>query len=201
MYVLKAIAARRSIRNFADREIPKDTIETILQHAHMAPSAKNRQPWKFVVVTEKEKPAMLDAMRRGFARDMQGEGLLGLLAANPSLLASAEHSLRVMEQAPVTIFVLNTDGNTLKEGASIQDRLLDVTNLQSIGAAIQNMLLAAGDLGIGSLWICDVFFAYDALLDWLSEKNQLIAAVALGYPEENPGARPRKPLAEVIEWR
>jgi nitroreductase len=60
------------------------------------------------------------------------------------------------------------------------------------------MLLAARDLGIGSLWICDVFYAYEKLRDWLGEEGEMIAAVCLGYPDEEPDARPRKPLAEVV---
>jgi len=71
---------------------------------------------------------------------------------------------------------------------------------QSIGAAIQNMLLAAQELGIGTLWICDVFYAYDELCAWLGQKNQMIAAVSLGYPDEQPNARPRKTVDEVTVW-
>jgi len=47
----------------------------------------------------------------------------------------------------------------------------DVVDIQSVGAAIQNMLLAAVDLGLGSLWICDVFFGYEELCAWLGEKG------------------------------
>ena len=76
----------------------------------------------------------------------------------------------------------------------------DVVNLQSIGAAIQNMLLAAVELGVGSLWICDVFYAYRELTAWLGETHQMIAAVSFGYPDEAPGPRPRKPVSEVTTW-
>lgn len=62
------------------------------------------------------------------------------------------------------------------------------------------MLPAALELGLGTLWICDVFYAYDDLCDWLGQEHQMIAAVSLGYPDEQPGPRPRKPLTEVAEW-
>ena len=62
------------------------------------------------------------------------------------------------------------------------------------------MLLAAQDLGLGSLWICDVFYVYKELCDWLGETGQLIAAVSLGYPDESPGARPRAPVGELTRW-
>ena len=61
-------------------------------------------------------------------------------------------------------------------------------------------MLAAYELGVGSLWICDVFYAYDELTAWLGETHQMIAAVSLGYPDESPGPRPRKPVSEVTTW-
>jgi nitroreductase len=74
----------------------------------------------------------------------------------------------------------------------------DVVDIQSVGAAIQNMLLAARDLGVGSLWICDVFYAYEVLRAWLGEGGEMIAAVCLGYADEAPSARPRKGIDEVV---
>jgi nitroreductase len=62
------------------------------------------------------------------------------------------------------------------------------------------MLLAALDLGLGSLWICDVLYAYDALCDWLEQDRQMIAAISFGHPDEHPGPRWRKPLSEVTTW-
>ena len=81
------------------------------------------------------------------------------------------------------------------------DQMYDHTkDLQSIGACIQNMLLAAYELGLGSLWICDVFYAYEELSEWLGETGQMIAAVSLGYADEKPGPRPRKPISEVTRF-
>ena len=63
------------------------------------------------------------------------------------------------------------------------------------------MLLAATEKGIGSLWICDIYFAYSELCDWLNREGQLVAAVAFGYPNESPKERPRKRMEDVVEWR
>ena len=63
------------------------------------------------------------------------------------------------------------------------------------------MLLAATEKGIGSLWICDIFFAYPELCDWLNAEGELLAAVAFGYPAEAPNPRPRRGIEEVVEWR
>lgn len=63
------------------------------------------------------------------------------------------------------------------------------------------MCIAATQKGIGSLWICDIFFAYSELCEWLNVEGELLAAVALGYPDESPKERPRKNIEEVLEWR
>jgi nitroreductase len=187
---LDAIAARRSIRRFKDDEIPEEMLQAILTAATQAPSGKNRQPWRFVVVKGDSRTEMVRVMRQGIAKTKaQGE--------DPG---SGEGSASIMEQAPVTIFVFNPEGMHPWLAHSIDQMFVDVVNIQSIGAAIQNMLLAAQDLGLGSLWICDVFYAYGELCDWLGENGQMIAAVALGYPDESPGARPRKPVDEVARW-
>ncbi len=63
------------------------------------------------------------------------------------------------------------------------------------------MTLEATNLGLGSLWICDTFFAQKELCDWLKIKGELYAALAVGYSNEAPTARSRKNLNDVIEWK
>jgi nitroreductase len=105
-----------------------------------------------------------------------------------------------MEQAPVTVFVYNPYAEYADEPGGIPGILQTLADVQSVGAAIQNMILAAEALGVGSLWICDVFSAYEDLCAWLGETRQLVAAVALGYADEAPSPRPRKPVKEVTTW-
>jgi nitroreductase len=115
-------------------------------------------------------------------------------------IGSSEGSANVMEQAPATVFIFNPDGLHPWQPHSIEQTFTDVVDIQSIGAAIQNMLLAAQELGLGSLWICDVLFAYEELSRWLDETSQMIAAVSFGYADESPEARPRKTVGEVTRW-
>jgi F420 biosynthesis protein FbiB-like protein len=184
---LDAIAARRSIRSFKDEPVPAEALKAILTAATQAPSAKNRQPWRFHVIRGERRAEMVRVMREGIAR-MKAQGVN---------LGSAVGSARIMEAAPVTVFVFNPEGIHPWLTRSMEQMFVDVTNVQSIGAAIQNMVLAATDLGLGSLWICDVFYAYQELCDWLGEGGQMIAAVSLGYADESPAARPRRTPAEV----
>ncbi len=190
MNTLDAIAARRSIRKFKDTPIPDEALRAILTAAIQSPSGKNRQPWRFVVVQGDKRAEMVRVMREAMAK----------LKARGEDTGSGEWSAHVMEQAPVTIFIFNPEGMHPWLARSIDQMFTDLVNIQSIGAAIQNMLLAAQDLGIGSLWICDVLYAYEEFCHWLGEECEMIAAVSLGYPDESPAARPRKPFDEVVRW-
>ena len=192
------VAARRSIRRFRPDPVPEESLRAVLEAAISAPSAKNRQPWRFVVVSGAAKEGMLRAMSEGIAREGAGDGLLPHLHA---YAASARHSLDIMAQAPVSIFVLNAEAPAMETPTDMGGVFRSLSNVQSIGAAIENLLLAAVDEGLGALWVCDVFFAYPELVAWLGTDRQLVAAVALGVPAEAPSPRPRLPLADVVEWR
>lgn len=98
------------------------------------------------------------------------------------------------------MFIFNTDGKPPWLDHSIGDLFWETVCVQSVGAAIQNICLAAHALGLGSLWICDVFYAYEELAQWLGQDTQMVAAVSLGYPAESPVIFSRKPLADVMVW-
>lgn len=187
MNTLDTIAARRSIRRFLDTPVPEELVEIIINAGMQAPSGKNRQPWRFIIVKGEKRLEMVRILSDEIAKKKaKGEDT-----------GSSEWSTRVMEQAPVSIFIFNPEGLPPWRKHSIEQMFDDVVDIQSVGAAIQNMLLAASELGLGSLWICDVFHAYVPLCDWLGEKGEMIAAVSLGYPGESPAARPRKSYTEV----
>ena len=191
METLEAIATRRSNRRFKADPIPQDVLEKILSAGIMAPSGKNRQSWRFVVVREDKRSEMVAKMREGIAK----------FKARGENFGSAEGTAAVMEQAPVTVFIFNTDGKPPWLDHSIDERIWEIVCVQSVGAAIQNICLAARALGLGSLWICDVFVAYEELAAWLGQDTQMVAAVSLGYPADNPVIFARKPLADVTIWR
>jgi nitroreductase len=190
MQTLEAIAQRRSIRKYKDTPVTDEQIRALLHAATLAPSGKNRQPWRFVVVRGEKRAEMVQVMRAGMeAAKAQGRDL-----------GSSPWSVQIMEKAPVTIFVFNDAAESIDRPYSIYDLVGNSVDVQSIGAAIQTMLLAAHDMGLGTLWICDVFYAYVELCTWLGEPHQLVAAVAVGYPDEEPNARPRKSVDEVTRW-
>ena len=195
--ILSAIQHRRSIRKYQDAAVPQPLVEQVLRAGTLAPSSKNRQPWQFVVVSGQSKKEMLWAMQQGLRRERR----LPLLPNSKQHLPGAEHTLEIMKQAPVTIFVVNPLGASLSAALTPEERIYEICNAQSVGAAIENMTLQAAELGLGSLWICDIFFAYQELCDWLQAGGQLIAALALGYAAETPPARPRKLWQDTVQWR
>lgn len=196
--MIPAIYDRRSIRKFLEKPISKEDMTDIIQSGLKAPSSKNRQPWKYIVVQGKAKEEMLNIFRRGIQREEHEDALL---PQSKQHIAAARHTVHIMAEAPVIVFVINSLGKSILEDLTPEERISEICNIQSVSASIQNMLLAATEKGIGSLWICDIFFAYAELCEWLDSDGQLIAAVAFGYPDEFPEERPRKGIDDVVEWR
>jgi nitroreductase len=189
MDTLEAIARRRSIRRFKDAPVHRDLIEGVLALSVQAPSAKNRQPWRFVVLQGSAREKLARLMEEG-AASLKGRG---------ENVGSCEHSARVVRQAPVTIVVFNPEYE--HDGLIFDHVTYNAPDIQSIGGMVQTMLLAAESLGLGSLWICDVLYAYTTIREWLGRRQELVTAVSLGYADEAPAARPRMGVHELTEWR
>ena len=196
--MISAIYDRRSIRKFLHKPISREDLTGIIQSGIKAPSAKNRQPWKYIVIQGTAKEEMLNAFRRGIEREENG---IALLPQSRQHIAAAKYTVDIMAEAPVVVFVTNSLGKGIFAELTLEERVYEICNIQSVSASIQNMLLAAAEKGIGSLWICDIYFAYEELCQWLDCDGELIAAVAFGYPDECPRERPRKGLDDVVSWR
>ena len=186
MTITEGIEQRRSIRKYTEQEVEREKIEEVLRAALLAPSGKNRQPWKYLVYQSEEKEKLLDEMEKGLNREKHGEALL---PESRHGLPSAFHTL------------LNTNAKSPFEEIKTDERLSEICDSLSIGASIQNMLLRATELGLGSLWIGNTCFAYTEIVEYLKTEDQLAGAVSLGYAAESPAARPRKDWKDVVEFR
>ncbi len=206
MNVFDAIKGRKSIRRFKQAPVPDGDINKILDAGMLAPSANNTQPWSFVVIKDK----MLLAKMADAARDMidrmvpfaESEKQAQRLAAYKS------NYYTFFEHAPVVIVVFmeaydaGTNRILSKMGYSSEDikRLRPLPGLQSVAAAIQNMLLAIHALGYGSCWMTGPLVAqegFEKLLGYGKEKF-VAALLPVGVPDEDPPARSRKPLEEMM---
>lgn len=192
------IFTRRSIRRFSEREVSTEFIKKILEAAIQAPSAKNRQPWRFIVLGGRSKAEFERCMERGLMRE---ENETALLPRSRSGLSDAWNTLRIINVSPVLIVVVNTNGISPFVPIDSDARVTEICDTLSIGAAVQNMLLTAENLGLGTLWIANTCFAYTELTEFLQAYGQLVGAVAVGYSAETPVSRPRKSLDEISEYR
>lgn len=182
MNVDDAIRGRRSIRKYTDKPVPMQLVREVLEAGTWAPSAKNGQQWRFIVLTGEAKKKLTTLFRNELETLTKKIGLKNM--------GSSFGSCDVMEEAPVLVMVWNANDS----------KLLEKSSLQSVAAAIQNMLLKAYSLGLGSLWICDIYYATEALTECLSKPWSLVAAVTLGWPAVSPEPRPKKTVDEVSEF-
>jgi len=187
MELLDSIKNRRSIRAFSNQPISRDIIEDLLLAATDAPSPKNAQPWHFVVYSGAKRNELFDRIQT-IVRDEINYGKID---------QCVELTVRAMETAPLFIFVFNRSTERYaKEKYPIIARVIDV---QSIGASIQNFLLAAHERGLGTLWICDLLDV-EPIHTMLVSSEELVAAIAIGYPGITPKKPKRFPLNKVVTW-
>lgn len=195
---MKEIIERRSIRRYKPDAVKKEIIEEIIMAGMLAPSAKNRQPWKYIVYSGEAKSKLLDEMEKGLIRERDGDKLL---PKSQHGLPDAFNTLKIMREAPVLIIIENTNGQSPYTDIDSDGRIAEICDTLSIGASVQNMLLKATELGYGTLWIANTCFAYKELVDFIKIKGQLVGAISLGISDEHPNPRPRKRIEEVVEFK
>ena len=192
------IYERRSIRKFTDEQVSKELIEQIIDAGRVSPSAKNRQPWRYIVLSGESKAEFLEEMNNGIRRE---EMECALLPNSKEGIPDARNTLKIMAQAPVLIVVLNDNGKSPFEDIDTDGRIIEICDILSIGASVENMLLKATELGLGTLWIANTCYAYKELTEYLQTTYQLVSAIALGYADEAPSQRPRRSLGDIAEYR
>ncbi len=174
------IANRRSIRKFKKDPIKEEDIEAILDAGNKAPSAKNLQHWRFHVYQGEAKDKLVKFILDEFDK----------ISNEPGISKYARYSFQIMEDAPVAILVYT---------AQVMDHSAR-PDIQSVSAAIQNILLKAQELGIGSLWICDVLYLDETIMKHVDTEMPLLAAISLGYSNESPASRTRLTVDDVTTW-
>lgn len=186
---------RRSIRRFKPDPVPDSVITDILTTATYAPSAHNRQPWKFCVLTGLSvKTRLADAMAQDFQRDLQRDGL-----PEEKIRAQIRRSKERITSAPVAILLclnMSEMDSYPDEKRSNAEYMMAV---QSAAAAGLQLLLAAHAEGLGGVWACWPLFAQETIKKTLnlSESWQPQGMFFIGYPEVIPQARERKSLQDI----
>jgi nitroreductase len=161
MSLVDVILSRRSIRQYDDNDIPKDVLDKILEAGRQSPSAANRQPYQFVVVTDSEIKKELSGLVSGF-----------------------------LKNAPVVIVgCANTKALLTGKWAVIDTTI-----------ALENMVLAAWSLGVGSCWIGAFNEQKVKNALQIPEKWKVVALISLGYPAENPESRKKKEKSKLFTF-
>ena len=137
---------RKSIRKYKPDPVSEDDIKKIVEAARVAPSAKNRQPWKFLVFTGEKKEELLAEMEKGIEKTKHS---LFMPKKYRNGMASADNTLRIMREAPVLIIVLNLLSKNPYPPIFAGKRVSEIHNTLSIGAAVENMILEAAQMGLG----------------------------------------------------
>ncbi|MBS3131290.1 nitroreductase family protein [Candidatus Woesearchaeota archaeon] len=168
MDVFDAIRTRRSVRKYKDKQIPWDNVVTIMQAGKYAPSAGNLQNWKFIVVKTEGKRASI---------------------------TKACLNQEWMATAPVFIVVVGQPEDAERYYGARGRRLYTI---QGIAAAIENMLLTAHSLGLGSCWVGA--FDEDELrrILLLPEQADVHAVITLGYADEKPEVPPKYRIEHMM---
>ena len=209
MDLFEAIEGRKSIRRFKQTAVPDEDIRKILDAGRFAPSANNTQPWSFMVIKDRSLLAgmavavreMIDRMIPFAENEKQAQRLAAYKSNYYTFFENAPVVIAVMTEA----YDAGTDRLLARMGYAAEDvrRLRPLPGLQSVSAAIQNMLLAVHALGYGSCWMTGPLVAQEAFAKLLGfGKDTFIAALLpVGVPDEDPPARPRKSIDEVMRTR
>lgn len=184
METREALAGRRSVRLYRkDLPVSQEDLTAILDSACMAPSAINLQHWYFVVLRSEEAMSDFKAIMRRVS-DKFHPILKDRFAKNPETIRDTETFLNSLGGAPVCIlaFFLKNDYPD-RDGA-----------MQSVSAALENLMLAAWDRGLGTCWMSApqrMGFGPEIQERFAPGKGEFVAAVTLGYPEK-VGPMPRR---------
>ena len=168
MDVFEAIFGRRSVRKFRSDPIPDELILKVLEAGIWAPSAGNVQPWEIILVKNPE---------------------------TKEKLAEAALNQEFIAEAPV-VFVVCVDLE--KAGWAYGERGKTLYCLQDSGAAIQNMLLAAYALGLGTCWVGAFYEEAVRKILGIPQKYRPVALIPIGYPASKPAKTPRRSLKQVV---
>ncbi len=197
-FIERIIKGRRSIRYYEDRPVPRDVLERILSLATWAPSAHNRQPWRFAVVTAPEtRQALARAMGERLRADLEADGL-----PPDQIERDAGRSYQRISGAPALILVclsmVDMDHYPDAQRASAEH----IMAVQSVALAAQNLMLAAHAEGLSSCWLCAPLFCPDVpvLTLHLPSDWQPQALITLGYPAVERQST-RHPLETRVIWR
>jgi F420 biosynthesis protein FbiB-like protein len=190
------LRSRRSVRRFTRDDVPDSSIQRILSTATYAPSAHNRQPWRFCVLKNPDaKSRLADAMALEFRNDLLRDGL-----SDEEVATRIDKSRSRITASPLVI-VLCMDMSEMDVYPDARradaERMMAI---QSTAAAGLQLLLAAHAEGLSGVWTCGPLFAPDAVRQalGLDPSWEPQAMFFIGHPDQVPGTKFMKPSEDVV---
>jgi nitroreductase len=192
---LATIKQRRSVRLFTDQTVPEMDLLTLLSAANRAPSAHNQQSWRFIVLRGEKKQALAELVNARAADFPRPSCALLRMAS------------RTIVSAPVVVAVANT-GELIKHGGELfqvnREAAVDffrTMEIQSSAAAVENLLLAATSMGLGTVWLGILYLIKHEVLTFLEEPDgEFMAVIPVGYPARVSDGPKKRPLAVSIRY-
>ena len=207
---LEFIYKRKSIRKFKEGEIPKEDILKLLDAATQAPSPKNQQTWHFVVLQNRDiinKMAEIVTNKHIYLAEIAKE------EKQRKLMMNTLPYYICFKDAPVVVIVYSKEYKMIEEDIlkanNANEEVIEIlksthSEVQGIGAAVENFLLAATAMGYGACYMTGPAHSkreIEELINFNKEGYELMAMISLGIPEEEtPKAPPRNPLDEVVTF-
>jgi len=190
------LAGRRSIRRYRPDPVAGEIVQRLVAAAGTAPSAHNRQPWRYVAIADAQTKARLaTAMGQRLAADRTRDG-----DDAAAIRADVERSFARITGAPVVILACLTLAEMDAYADPRRREAEFLMAVQSTAMATQNLLLAAHAEGLGACWMCAPLFCPDTVREALALPAgwQPQGLITLGYPREPGKARPRKATADIL---
>ncbi len=192
------LRSRRSIRRFTPEPIPADLIQRILETATYAPSAHNKQPWRFCIVTDPSaKTRLAEAIGGKFRADLTRDG-----APESEIQDRLARTLRRTNEAPIVILLCREVNEVRPQPDAVRQDAEAWMGRQSVAMAGLQLLLAAHAEGLSGTWICWPLFTPDetrATLE-LPVAWEPQGMVFIGHPAESPETPERRELNEVVRY-
>lgn len=187
----EVVLSRRSVRAYQSKPVRDEDLAEILQAGLYAPSAVNFQPWYFVVIRSEAQMQRLLALMGQVSQRIEPI-LQERFEKHPAVAEESVRFIRNMGGAPVCILAFQLKPSYAKTESTI---------VQSVSAAIENILLAAVDKGLGGCWLTaplETAMGEELRQAFAPDHGKLVALLTLGYPERPAKAPARKEGRYVI---
>jgi coenzyme F420-0:L-glutamate ligase/coenzyme F420-1:gamma-L-glutamate ligase len=190
MDAIDAIRTRRSLRQLAARPVPREILDEALALACLAPAPHHTRPWRYVIVSPERRQSLAEAMGAAWRRDLEHDGHREEVIAK--LLVKSHRQITL---APALVLVCLTHEGLREWPDERRARNEWAMAQQSVGAGMQNLMLAAHARGLASYWISAPLFAPEAAAAALALPDDYVAEafIVLGYPAPGVTPKPRPP--------